>query len=337
LAKKSQGKPVAIVPAAGVGTRLRPQTHTVPKALVNVAGKPILGHILDALRGQGVERIVVVVGYMGERIAEFLRERYRTGIELVEQPERLGLGHAIAVTAPQVSAGPVLIVLGDTIVEPAWQDYLAGPDAVIGVKEVDDPRRFGVVEVQGETVLRLVEKPADPPSNLAIVGLYYFPDAALLQRALAGLIEEDRRTKGEIQLTDALQRMLDGGTRMRVSAVEGWFDCGKPETLLETNQHLLRQVPQPAPIPGVTLVPPVFVAPTARIEKSILGPNVSVADRAVIRRAILRDAIINEGALVEDMLLERSVVGESARVRGTFQRLNVGDSSEVDLSCDART
>ncbi len=323
---------VAIVPAAGVGTRLRPQTHTVPKALVNVAGKPILGHILDALIEQGIERIVVVVGYMGARIEEYLRERYRMPIEVVQQTERLGLGHAIGVTAPVVPSGPVLIVLGDTIVEPDWSAYLGGAEAIIGVKEVEDPRRFGVVEVRGETVLRLIEKPAEPPSNLAIVGLYYFPEAGVLHAKLRELMTAGRRTKGEFQLTDALQAMLESGVRMRISPVEGWFDCGKPETLLQTNQHMLRKVPQPAPIPGVTLVAPVFVAPTARIEKSILGPDVSVADGAVIRRSIVRDAIINEGALVEDMLLERSVVGENAIVRGSFQRLNVGDSSEVDLS-----
>lgn len=323
---------MAIVPAAGVGTRLRPQTHTVPKALVNVAGKPILGHILDALRERGVERIVVVVGYMGERIEDYLRERYDDRIEIVEQTNRLGLGHAIAVTRERISSGPILIVLGDTIVEPDWDAYLSGGEAVLGVKEVDDPRRFGVVEVQGERVLRLVEKPPEPRSNLAIVGLYYFPDATPLFTSLDALIEENRRTKGEFQLTDALQRLLEDGMPMRVSAVEGWFDCGKPETLLDTNQHLLRKVPQPAPIPGVTLVPPVFIAPTARIEKSILGPNVSVADGAVIRRAIVRDTIVNEGAVVEDMLLDRSVIGESAEVRGTFQRLNVGDSSTVVLN-----
>jgi glucose-1-phosphate thymidylyltransferase len=332
LPKRRCAAPVAVVPAAGVGTRLRPQTHTVPKALVNVAGKPILGHILDALREQGIERIVVVVGYMGDRIREYLQERYRSGIEVVEQSERLGLGHAIWVTKEKIASVPILIVLGDTIVEPQWRDYLSGPDAVIGVKEVEDPRRFGVVEVRGDEVLSLVEKPADPPSNLAIVGIYYFPDSAALLAHLSRLVEQQTRTKSEYQLTDALQSMLAEGLRMRISPVEGWYDCGKPETLLATNQHLLRKVPQPAPIPGVTLVPPVFVAPTARIEKSILGPYVSVADDAVIRRSLVRDTIVNEGAVVENMLLEKSVIGESARVRGTFQRLNVGDSSEVDLS-----
>ena len=328
----STRKPVAIVPAAGIGTRLRPQTSTIPKALLNVAGKPILAHILDALVARGIERILVVAGYKGERLRAYLKERYRSGVEVVEQRARLGLGHAVMQTAAAVREGPVLIVLGDTIVEPEWTDYLQGEEAVIGVREVEDPRRFGVVEMQGERVVRLVEKPADPPSDLAIVGIYYFPDAAPLFASLEALVERDERTKGEYQLTDALQAMLAAGAPMRVSRVGGWFDCGKPETLLETNRHLLRQAPQPAPIPGVTLLPPVFVAPTARIEQAVIGPYVSIADGAVVRRAVVRDAIVNENAHVEEMLLEGSVVGESAALRGAFQRVNVGDFSAVDLS-----
>jgi glucose-1-phosphate thymidylyltransferase len=329
---KGQARPVAIVPAAGIGTRLRPQTHTIPKALLNVAGKPILAHILDALVDRGIERIIVVAGYKGERVRAYLAERYRQGVEVIEQSERLGLGHAVHAAAGTIESGPVLIVLGDTIVEPQWEDFLSGDEAVIGVKEVEDPRRFGVVEVEGERVVRLVEKPADPPSPLAIVGIYYFPDARPLFASLAGLIARDMRTKGEYQLTDALQAMLQAGARMRIARVGGWFDCGNPETLLETNRHLLRQVPQPLPIPGVTLLPPVFIAPTARIEKAVIGPFVSVADGAVVRRALVRDSIINEDARVEEVLLENSVVGESATVRGSFQRVNVGDFSEVDLS-----
>ncbi len=325
-------RPVAIVPAAGIGTRLRPQTHTIPKALLNVAGKPILAHILDALRTRGVERMVVVVGYHGERVREYIAERYRSGVEVVEQVERLGLGHAVFTTAGAVGGGPVLIVLGDTIVEPDWDAFLGGPKAVIGVKEVDDPRRFGVVELAGERVVRLVEKPADPPSRLAIVGIYYLPESSALFSSIGRLIESGRKTKGEYQLTDALQIMLDEGTEMRISRVSGWFDCGKRETLLETNRHLLSRMPQPAPLPGVTLVSPVYVAPTARIERAIIGPNVSVADGVVIRNAVVRDSIINEGAEVSEILLEGSVVGENAMIRAAFERISVGDSCEVDLS-----
>jgi glucose-1-phosphate thymidylyltransferase len=325
-------KPVAIVPAAGIGTRLRPQTHTIPKALLNVAGKPILAHILDALVEQGIERIVVVTGYRGDRVREYLADRYRSGIEVVEQKQRLGLGHAIHATAAAVSQGPALIVLGDTIVEPEWGDFLGGEEAVLGVKEVEDPRRFGVVEVRGGRVARLVEKPSQPRSRLAIVGIYYFPDIAPLQGHLGRLIEQGQRTKGEFQLTDALQALLDDGAAMRISHVGGWFDCGKRETLLETNRHLLAALPQAAPVPGVTLVPPVFIAPTARIETAVIGPHVSIADGAVVREAIVRDSIINEGAAVSQILLSGSVVGENAVICGAFERISVGDSCEVDLS-----
>lgn len=325
-------KPVAIIPAAGGSNSLRPLTHTVPKALINVAGKPILGHIIDELLEQGLTRIVVVIGHMGDRIRDFVAERYRNAVEVVHQPEQLGVGHAILVTEPLINTGPVLVILGDTLVEPDWPAYFSGDEVVVGVQEIDDPRRFGVVEVQGDKILRLVEKPISPATNLAMVGLYYFPDAAPLYQELHHLADRQGNRHSEIHLTDALQRLRKSGQPMRISPVAGWFDCGEPGALLTTNQYLLSRLPLPTPIRGVTLIPPVFIAPTARIEKSVLGPYVSVADRAVIRRAIVRDAIINESALVEDILLENSVVGENALVRGSFLQINVGDSSEVNFS-----
>ncbi len=326
-----QIKPVAIVPAAGVTSALNPQTSTIPKPLINVAGKPILSHILDGLLAQDIARIVVVVGEDGARITDYVNERYRHGVEVVVQREQLGVGHAVLVTENIIESGPVMIMLGDTVVEPDWAAFLSGDGITLGVKEAADPRRFGVVEVRGDDVLDLVEKPADPPGNLVLVGLYYFPEAGDLFECLRHLYQKKSKST-ELQLTDALRLMLKQEKQMRISPVAGWFDCGESETLLNTNEHLLSRVPMPAPIRGVTLIPPVFIAPTARVEKSILGPNVSVADGAVIRRAIVRDSIINESSLVEDILLARSVVGENALVRGSFSRINVGDSSEVNLS-----
>lgn len=324
-------KPVAIVPAAGIGSRLRPHTYTVPKALLHVAGKPILGHILDGLREQGIERFVVVVGYMGDRVREYLARTYRSGIEVVDQSERLGLGHAVWMAAPQVRSGPALIILGDTIVEPEWSDFMGGDQAVIGVREVDDPRRYGVVELDGERVIRLVEKPERPPTNLAIVGIYYIPESARLFAALQALIASGQQTRREFQLTDALQAMLAAGEPMRISRIEGWYDCGTTETLLETNRYLLQRVAPIDPRPGVTLVPPVLIAPDATVENAVIGPNVSIAERAVVRDAVIRESIINIGAQVEGLLLEQSVIGEEALVRGALQHLNVGDHSEIDF------
>lgn len=325
-------KPVAVVPAAGVGTRLRPHTHTIPKALINVAGRPILAHILDGLIAEGVERVVVIVGYMGDRIRDYVSRRYGIAVEFVEQEERLGLGHAVALASASIGGGPVVIVLGDTIVHTDLSVFLSGPDVVLGVKEVPDPRRFGIAEVENGRVLRLIEKPEQPPSNLALVGLYYVPNSERLFATLEEQIHAGRTNRGEYQLTDALSTLLDEGVRMRVHAVEGWFDCGKTETLLSTNRYLLELVPSSPAIPGVVVIHPVSIDPTAEIRSSIIGPYVSIAGGARISGAILRNSIINEHAEVADMLLDGSVVGENAIVRGSFQVLNVGDSSEVILA-----
>ncbi|MBM3288290.1 MAG: nucleotidyl transferase [Candidatus Eisenbacteria bacterium] len=321
--------PIAIIPAAGVGTRLRPHTHTTPKALIQVAGRPILAHILDGLIAEGVERMVVIVGYMGDRIRDYVSARYGPSVEFVDQEERLGLAHAVYLARERVQRGPVVIVLGDTIVHTDFSIFLRGREIVLGVKEVADPERFGIVEVKGGFVCGLVEKPQVPPSNLALVGLYYVPRSEDLFEVIERMIRDGRKTKGEFQLTDALATLLERGEKMLVHLVEGWFDCGKPETLLATNRYLLDLVQSAPALPGVVVVPPVSVDPSAEVRESIIGPYVSIAGGARVKGAILRNSIINENAEILGMLLDGSVVGEHAVVRGSFQVLNVGDWSEV--------
>jgi len=328
-------RPKAVIPVAGVGTRLRPHTHTVPKALITVAGKPILAHILDELPRLGIDEAVLVVGHMGDQITKYVTERYpQLKVDFVEQTERLGLGHAVHLTASYGRGRPLLIILGDTIFQADFTEVLGCPEDRIGVKEVDDPRRFGVVELQDGYVKRLVEKPDHPTSNLAIVGLYWVSDSGPLYDALADIVRNDQRTKGEFQLTDALQRMIDAGRRMRPFRVDGWFDCGKRETLLATNRHLLelKRADVPCLIEGAQIIEPVAIDPTAEVVGSIIGPYVTIAARATVRSSIVRNSIINEAALVEDMLLDASVVGDHAMVRGAFRKLSVGDSSEIQLT-----
>ena len=326
--------PIAIIPVAGVGTRLRPHTHTLPKVLLHVAGKPILAHILDELPGLGITRAVLIIGHMGELIREYVDAHYKNlSVTYVEQPERLGLGHAVSLAAPHVDDGPILIILGDTIFEVDLKKVLSGPISSIGVKSVPDPRRFGIVETDGSgRVTRLVEKPENPTSNLAITGVYYFTHAKPLMDALRELQARNQRTRGEFQLTDAMQLFVEKGGMLGTFPVEGWYDCGKTETLLETNRVLLgRRTALPA-VPGSVLHAPVAVADGAVIENCILGPNVSVAAGAKLRNAVIRDSIINENATVEDILIEASVVGGNAHVQGGFRRVNVGDSSEVRIT-----
>jgi glucose-1-phosphate thymidylyltransferase len=323
----------AIIPVAGIGTRLRPHTHTIPKALVQVAGKPILGHILDELKPLAIREVVLVTGYMGERVQSYVDGAYPDlDVCYVQQEERMGLGHAIHMTERCVEQGPVLIVLGDTVVTADFSALVGGARTLIGVKEVDDPERFGVVVVESGRVKSLVEKPDTPPSNLAIVGLYYIVDTDLLFACLNEVIEKGIRTKGEYQLTDALLLMLERGEEMGVFPVEGWHDCGRPETLLETNRFLLRRSGgNGGQIPGSIVLQPVAIDPSAVVEHSVVGPFVSVAAGATIRHSVVRDSILNANSVVERSLLSGSLIGEGAVVKGDFQRLNVGDSSEIEF------
>ncbi|MFH0777078.1 MAG: sugar phosphate nucleotidyltransferase [Candidatus Eisenbacteria bacterium] len=322
----------AIIPVAGVGTRLRPHTHTLPKALMNVAGKPILAHILDQLPELGIREVVMVVGYMGNRIRDYVRRNYKLTVTYVEQRERKGLGHAVQLTSMHVKGAPVLIVLGDTIFKADFSKVVGGKRNYIGVKEVSDPRNFGVVQISNGRVKKLVEKPEAPPSNLAIVGVYYIADTPLLFECLTGIMRKNIRTKGEYQLTDALQLMLDKGSEMRTFPVHGWYDCGKTETLLIANRDLLEFTRRQPAIAGTVIVPPVAIDKSAHIENSVVGPHVSIAANASVANAIVRNCIISDSACVEDILLDASVVGENATIRGAFKKVNVGDSSEVELT-----
>ncbi|MGA9117273.1 MAG: sugar phosphate nucleotidyltransferase [Bacteroidota bacterium] len=322
----------AIIPVAGVGTRLRPHTYTLPKVLLNVAGKPILAHIIDKVISEGIREATFVVGHMSEKIRAYVTAAYPDfAAEFVEQDERLGLGHAIYLARHTLGTDPVLIILGDTIFDVDLAPVLRGGVSSLGVKTVEDPRRFGVAEIADGRIRRLVEKPEHPVSSLAVVGLYYLRNAPLLAACLGELVEKDMRTKGEYQLTDALQMMIDRGEPMTTFMVDGWFDCGKPETLLSTNRALLEKRSVARPIPGVVINEPVYIAATAELHNCIVGPYTTVGDRAVISESVIRNSIIGEEAHVRKAMLDSSIVGNGSAVKGSYKRINVGGSSEIDF------
>ncbi len=322
----------AIIPVAGQGTRLRPHTHTVPKVLLQVAGKPIIGHILDQLQPLGIDELVLVVGYRGEMVQEYVRSHYSYKTTYVEQKDLLGLGHAIYLATQKTGPGPALIILGDTIFRADLRPVQNSKCALLGVKPVEDPRRFGIAQIANGRVVRLVEKPDRPSSNLAIVGIYYVPDLRPLAECLQTIVEEKRTTKGEFQLTDALELLLERGTEMRPLPVEGWLDCGERETLLDTNRQLLISKSYHHSQENSIIIDPVYIADSAIIDHSIIGPFVSVAENSTIERSVLRDSIVNQGATVRNTCLEQSIVGENAVVFGRMSHLNVGDSSEIDFT-----
>ena len=324
----------AIIPVAGVGSRLRPHTYTLPKVLLNVAGKPILGHILDRLRSDGVTSATIVVGYMGNLVEAYVRTHYHDlKTNFVTQDELLGLGHSIWVARESFppKGEPLLIILGDTIFDVDLKPVFASQTSSLGVKIVDDPRRFGVAELSGGFISRLVEKPEKPATNLAVVGLYYIKDPLKLLKALNTLVEGNHKTKGEFQLTDALQMLIEGGEKFTTFQVDGWYDCGKPETLLSTNRHLLTQHPKDRKIEGVVTIPPVYIAANAVIRNSIIGPFATIGEKAHVNDSIIRNSIMGDESSVSGVLLDNSIVGNNGAVKGGFKRVNAGDSSEVDF------
>jgi glucose-1-phosphate thymidylyltransferase len=322
-----------IIPVAGIGTRLRPHTYTVPKVLLHVAGKPILAHILDIVKKLKISELVLITGFLGDQIVDYVKRNYNFKCKFVEQRELKGLGYAIYKASPEMKDDePVLIILGDTIFDADLKPVIQGKHDSLGIMKVADPRRFGIVEMKGRFVRRLIEKPERPKSHLAVVGVYFIRNTPLLRQCLEHIVKNGITTKNEYQLTDALQLMIDRGARFETFRINGWYDCGKPETLLATNRKLLAKLNPVSKIKTALIIPPVFVSRSARVQNCILGPNVSVADRAIIRNSIIRNSIIGIQATVENSTLDSSLVGNSAQVKGVFRQLNVGDSSEINLS-----
>ncbi|NLE77795.1 MAG: NTP transferase domain-containing protein, partial [Chloroflexi bacterium] len=265
-----------IIPLAGFGTRLRPHTYSRPKPLVDVAGKPVLGHILDKLEGLDVEEVCFIVGYLGEQIEAYVSKNYHFPARYLEQKELLGQAHAVGLAQPYVD-GAALILFVDTIFEANLLPLAdITTDGVIFVREVEDPRRFGIVTLKDDLITRFVEKPSEPISHLAVIGLYYLKHAPDLFAAIEELMQRRIQTKGEYFLADALQLMVERGARLNAWPVDVWEDCGTPEAVLQTNRYLLGKLAAGPASPGV--IPPVYIGTAAQVENSVVGPYVHLGD-----------------------------------------------------------
>jgi len=314
----------ALIPAAGMGTRLRPHTLNKPKALLPVAGKPILGHIVDDLLEAGIDGFVIIIGFCGDSVREWFHKEYpEVDVTFVEQAEMLGLGHALWTAREAIGDNPFFCILGDTILKADYASLLAAEDNCIAVREVDDPRRFGVVRMDGDSIAEFVEKPEVPPSNLAIVGAYLIRDAAALWNAMTDIIENNKRNRGEFQLTDGLQNMLAQGMKFSIAPIEDWYDCGAKETWIETNRVLLES----SKSDGYSQC---SIASDVEIVDSTIGAFVSIASGAVIRNCKLSNCVIGPNAKVVDSKLYNSLVGESALVINYTGSVNIGDWCELE-------
>lgn len=329
---------LAIIPVAGIGSRLRPHTHTQPKSLIPVAGKPILAHIIDNLMQWGVLDFVFVIGYLGEKIRDYIKEDYPSiRAHFVVQHHGRGTAHAIWLAREYFpSAQPLLIVFGDTIFKADREKLMGNPNTCVAVKKVDDPSKFGVAELAEDgSVIRMIEKPKIPKSNLALIGVYKIANSDLLLEALNEVVVNEGAQSGECHLTDALMYMIDEGERIETCPVESWFDCGRKDILLETNAILLRKKEYPEPRPeqlqNSILIPPVFLGKDVRVVNSIIGPNVSIGQSSLIESSIIRNSIIGSDSHLQAANLESSVIGNDAFLSGSILSLNLGDSTEIKM------
>jgi glucose-1-phosphate thymidylyltransferase len=324
-----------IIPLAGKGTRLRPHTYVTPKPLLRVGGRPVMSYIMDDLQALGVEEIVFITGYLGETIEAYVRREYpRIQSRFVVQEVQNGTAGAVQLAAPHVD-DEVLIIFVDTLFDAdltlvrRLEDGEAG---IIWAKEVEDYQRFGVIVTDERGYMkRIVEKPSDPISRLANIGLYYIRDWELLFEGIEHVMEGPAGKGGEYYLTDAFQYMIDRGARIRTVEVEGWYDCGQLETLLETNRHLLETGRSLRPTGGhnVRIHDPVRVAEGVRLENTTIGPNVTIGADCVVRDSTLREAIIGERTVLEGVRLRDSMIGNDVVLRSVDGRASVCDHTEI--------
>lgn len=329
----------AIIPVAGVGTRLRPLTYTQPKPLIPVAGKPIISFIIDQLLDVGVEEFVFIIGYLGEKIETYVYENYpNLKAEFVTQSDRLGSGHALWVARETFAdADEIVIFFGDTIVDVDIEAIVKNEHSCLAVKKIDDPWNFGIVELNSEgKANRLLEKPRIPKSDLAMVGVYKIKEVELLVEALEFNLTREITTHGEYQLTDALMRMVEKDTNMVVYHVDNWFNCGVRDVLLETNATFLdREGYASKEIQGLDnsiIIHPVSIGKNCKITNSIIGPHVTIGGHVSINNAILKNSIIGNYTSIKEVILRRSVIGNDTSITGLRQSLNIGDNTEIDFS-----
>ena len=298
----------AIIPVAGYGTRLMPHTERYQKTLLPIAGKPALDFILEPLFNSGINEIVFIVGHLKEQVIDHMK-KYDGIFSFIEQKERLGLGHAV-LTGLENTDEPVLVQLGDTIFNVDYGEFCSSTDNVIGVIEVDDPSRFGVVELKDGKVINFYEKHPNPPSNLAISGLYYFNNEGKLKSAIEELIKLDIRTNNEYQITDALQIMVKQGEDFSVFPTPNYYDVGVPEAILYSNRKLL--ISNHKDFSSSKIIEPVFIGDNCQIENSIIGPYVTIMNDCTFINSKIEDSIILENSHISD----KQIIGKIAAKDG---------------------
>ena len=325
-----------VIPMAGYGSRLRPHTYSRPKPLITIAGQPMLKHLLDSLAVLNIDEYIFIVGYLGDQLEAYITKTYDFKSRFVRQEELIGQSPAIYLARSYLN-GRTIVLFADTLFETDLSVIeTTSADAIAFVKEVDDPRRFGVVEVDANgKITRFIEKPTSMDNKNVVIGLYYIRDAAKMLHAIETQVESDRKTKGEFFIADAFQIMVEQGATFRTQPVSIWLDTGKPETVLETNRYLLGHGfdnGSDLQLTDVVVIPPVHIHPSATLRNTIVGPYTTIGENCEIRDSIIRDSIIEAGAVIQKTILDQSLIGERAEVVGQDHTVIAGDQSSIHFT-----
>ena len=352
----------SIILCAGKGTRLRPLTHTSAKHLIPIANKPVLFYGIEAIKNCGIKDIGIIIGETGEDIKSELREGSKWGVNIsyIEQKEALGLAHAVSIARNFLGEEKFLMYLGDNLLKNGVESYgdkfiQGNYNAFVLLTEVDNPKQFGVAELEEGRVVRVVEKPKEPVSNLALIGVYFFDKN--VHRAIENIKPSAR---GELEITDAIQWMIDKGYKVGAEVISGWWkDTGKPEDILEANRLILEdierdigeaKVDEASQILGMVkigkgseiinskILGPVIIGDKVKVTDSYIGPFTSLSDGVEIEKSEIECSVILEETRLENVKgrMQRCLIGKGVRIYHSKELPQVyefilGDHSKVGL------
>lgn len=327
-----------IVPMAGKGKRLRPHTLTTPKPLIPIAGKPIVQRLVEdiaAVTPEKIENIGFVVGDFGDEVEERLLE-IATSVgaqgHIFYQKEALGTAHAVH-CAYDLLKGHVTVAFSDTLFKASFT-LDTESDGIIWVKQVEDPSAFGVVNLDANGVIKeFVEKPSEPISDLAIIGIYYFKDGDQLRHQLDHIIHDRIMASGEYQLTTALENLKQEGVKFTTGTVDEWLDCGNKKVTVESNGRYLgfigkNTIAESAVLEGSVIIPPVFVGANALVRNSVIGPFVSIGDKTTVEDSVIKDSLVQNHSTLNGVNLSNSMIGNHVLMEGQSMNVSLGDFIE---------
>jgi glucose-1-phosphate thymidylyltransferase len=329
-----------IIPMAGMGKRMRPHTLTIPKPLINIAGKPIVQRLVEDLIGlvdDKVDEIAFITGDFGSDVEEHLleiAESVGAKGKIYYQTQALGTAHAISCAAESIS-GKVIVAFADTLFRTS-KKMDTSLEGIIWVHDVEDPSSFGVVQINDKDIVtRFIEKPSTPVSNKAIVGVYYFREGEVLKQEIEKLLADKVLVNGEYQLTDVLENMMKRGCNFSIYNVEEWLDCGNKNATIHTNKRILDFAKNGSLISGnlnqknSIIIQPCFIGNNVTITECIIGPHVSIGEGSVLSNCIISNSIIQSHCKISNANIDNSMVGNFVEYSEKYKELNIGDFTVI--------